>query len=134
MDRDMVAKELVEAANDLMGRVADDQMVIELVEARSQLEKAIQSKLGYKPKFKRPEAKSGYLTFKESGLENDIGIMGLTIDKLNLEVSFKLKKQSDGSFWGSVSLDWDHKQGGSNGTTLGTIWFTKEGKFIFQKR
>ena len=112
----------------------DTQMIADLQGSKSQLEKIIQSKLGYKPKFKAPVEKGGYLIFKESGLESDVGVMGLTIDRLDLEVSFKLKGLSDGSFWGTVHLDWDHKQGGSNGSTLGTIWFKDDGKFVFQKR
>jgi len=133
MDNQRVARELIQAAREI---VSEDMSVEEMTEAlpkaKGALEKAIQSALGFKPSFKVQDG-SRYVEFIDEGLEGDIGVMGLVIKKLAMNVSFSKVPMSDGSFAAFISLDWQHQTGGSNGSKVGSVWFTPKGRFVIRK-
>lgn len=137
MDNRKLAARLVSIAKSMTSEQDEGmltQRLDELMSSKDKLAKAIQSEFGYKPKFKSPkETGRGRIEFVDDGLEDDVGIMGLTIAKLSLEVAFNADRLlEDGSIWGQVHLWWKHKSGGSNGADLGTIWFKANDRFVIR--
>lgn len=127
MNREKVARELADIAKLI---VADDDVfsmrVEEMANHKTTLERAIKSKFGYAPKFNVKKSPKS-LEF-ESDMKSDIGIMGLVIKSVTLEVSFYRGNQGSmgDSVWGILSLRWKHHLGGSNGHSVANVWWRNE--------
>ena len=133
MNREKVARELADIAKLI---VADDgdfflANMDEMIAHKRELERAIMALWGYSPKFsvkKTPKS----LEF-EHVEKSDIGIMGLAIKSVSLDVDFYRGNQGgDDSVWATISLHWKHYGGGSNGSSIGNVWW-KDGKWIVER-
>lgn len=81
------------------------------------------------------------LVAKQSGSKLEIsagelvskaGVFKAVFEKVYLYAS-NYGKSNDGSMWVSLGLRWEHKDGGSNGTTLVDGWVNTSGEWKFRE-
>lgn len=117
-----VSRELTRIARQV---VAEDTPIEKQIgNAQHALAALLKPILGLQPSFKISKSARGHLIFTDDIGQSAQGIFASVFSSVTVEVVVTTKEQvSDGTYWGRVSLNWEHKDGGSNGTDVATVWF-----------
>ncbi len=75
--------------------------------------------------------RNGQRHFFRMEIKQDFGIFSMVIKKAQVHVAFE-KSQHNGEtrYWVPINLGYEHPGGGSNGSSIGTMWFNEAGDLI----
>lgn len=123
----------VSSSSRLSEATAGDKVVLDkCLENLGPFEKEISKTIGAPVTFKEKGVKNGaYLSLESNDLEKKSGVFEAVFQRVYVYCSNSGAK--DGVVWLTADFRWEHKSGGSNGTTILTAWYdSKDNSWKFR--